>query len=98
MSKTVRLGSSTTLHVDVTVETEHESREVFSKIYHVEAAGRGFRPTPAAREYQVDVTDYAGQRVEMIFRSTRAGHVVMSANELRDFGTRWQHPRIVEQR
>ncbi|MBW2726025.1 MAG: glycosyltransferase family 39 protein [Deltaproteobacteria bacterium] len=94
----VLVRGPTTLYVEVAIEAEQKSRRVFSEMFDVKPGDPRISRTPAAREYRVDLSDYAGQSVELILRSTRAGHLAMSANELRGFGTRWQNPRIVERR
>jgi hypothetical protein len=94
----VELRSATTLYVEVLVEAEQRMRRVFSETYDVKQVGPRVSRTPAPPEYRVDLSQYAGQNIDMILRSTRSGHVVMSANALRNFGTRWQHPRIVVRR
>jgi hypothetical protein len=94
----VKLRRQTTLRVEVAVESERRSQKLFSQTYTVKTADPRISRRPAAPEFRVDLSDYAGQSVDLVLRSTRVGHVVMSANERRSFGTRWQHLRIVEGR
>lgn len=94
----VELRTQTTLYVEVVVQVEQRMRRVFSETYDVKKIGSRVSRTPAPPEYRVDLSEYAGQNIDMILRSTRSGHVVMSANAPRNFGTRWQHPRIVVRR
>ena len=91
----VKLRSSTTLSVEVLVESDEQVRRVFSRIYDVKTVDPRVRRVPAPHEHRVDLSDYAGRSVNLIMRSTRSGLVVMSHHARRSFGTHWQHPRIV---
>jgi 4-amino-4-deoxy-L-arabinose transferase-like glycosyltransferase len=91
----VKLRSSTTLAVEVLVESDQQQRHVFSRIYNVKTMNPRVRRVPAPHEHRVDLSDYAGRTIDLIMRSTRSGLVVMSVHARRSFGTHWQHPRIV---
>jgi hypothetical protein len=90
------LRSPTTLMVEVLVESRQGRDRVFSKTYTVKTRNSRMSRFPAPHEYRVDLSDYAGSSINLIMRSTRSGLVVMSNFSRRSFGTKWQHPRIVE--
>ncbi len=91
----VKLRTPATLFVEVQVVDRGSTSRVFTETLSIKTAKARRSRIPAPREYRVDLSRYAGRQVELVLRSTRTGRVVMSANEIRGFGMRWQHPRVV---
>ena len=93
--KPMRLYSPTTLRVDVLARTSAIERTLFSDTYAVETIDPRVYRFPAPRELRADLSEFAGQDVDLILRSTRSGRLVMPPGSRRGFGTNWIHPRIV---
>ena len=91
----VEVRDQATLFVEVLVVDGGVSNRVFVKTSKVSSTSARRNRFPAASEYRIDLSRWAGKEVELVLRSTRNGRVIMSANEIRGFGARWQHPRIV---
>jgi len=89
------LRGATRLLVEVLVESNRGRRRVFRKIYDVTTLSPRVSRFPAPPEYRVDLSDYAGQRVELILQAAAEGRVVMGAYARHGFGVYFQHPRIV---
>ena len=93
--KPQQLFSPTTLRVDVRARASEQEKILHEETYMVEALGPRVYRFPAAREIRVDLEEFAGREIELIFRSTRNGRVVTLMGSRRGFGTNWIHPRIV---
>jgi len=90
-----KLRGPTTLTVEVLVGARPQPRRLFKETIDVKPHRERRNRFDAPLEYRVDLSDYAGQTINLLLKSTRRGHVVMSRNSLRGFGVTWQHPRIV---
>ncbi|MDP6979197.1 MAG: glycosyltransferase family 39 protein [Myxococcota bacterium] len=91
----VKLRSPSTLFTEALVIDAGTTQRVFSQLMEVKTAKSRRMRFPAAREFEVDLSEFAGKRIELVLRATRSGRVVMSNSAIRSFGARWQHPRIV---
>lgn len=94
-SHPAKLRTPTTLLVEVLVETKPRPLRVFSEETVVKPVSPRVSRFPAPEERRVDLSAFAGQRIQLRLRSTRSGRVVMSANAVRGFSTTWQDARIV---
>ncbi|MFT5695134.1 MAG: hypothetical protein ACI9QQ_001109 [Myxococcota bacterium] len=94
-AKPSKLLSPATIRVEIHAALDGVTERVFVETIEVKTINPRVSRIPAAREYRVDLSRYAGKSIALVVRSVRSGNVVMSANALSGFGTRWQHPRIV---
>lgn len=91
----VQRRTPATLYAEVRVIAGQGPERVFFELMEIKTAKSRRMRIPAAREFQVDLSAYAGRRIELVLRATRNGRLVMSNSAIRSFGARWQHPRIV---
>ena len=63
--------------------------------FAVKAQGPIVLRQPLAREYDIDLSRYAGQRLELLLRTQRFGEVLLDPFEHRGFGTTWEDPLLV---
>ena len=89
------LNKPTTLRVDVFIDAKSLRNRVFTETMRVTTTSPRTNRIPAPRVQQVDLSDYAGQRIKLHLRTVRKGKVTMSRSKVRGFGTTWQNPRII---